>query len=46
MIGACQRLPAFEAPIEGELDRKAIRARPHTLQPDDGRWKKLPSASE
>jgi len=27
--------------IEGELDRKAIRARPHTLQPDDGRWKKL-----
>ena len=37
----------FQAPtpaqfrIEGELDRKAIRARPNTLQPDDGRWKKL-----
>jgi hypothetical protein len=28
--------------IEGELDRRAIRARPHKLQPDDGRWKKLP----
>jgi hypothetical protein len=27
--------------IEGELDRKAIRARPNNLLPDDGRWKKL-----
>jgi hypothetical protein len=27
--------------IEGQLDRKAIQARPHTLLPDDGRWKKL-----
>jgi hypothetical protein len=27
--------------IEGELDRKAIQARPHNLRPDDGRWKKL-----
>jgi hypothetical protein len=31
--------------IEGELDRRAIRARPHTLQPDDGRWKKLPETA-
>lgn len=31
--------------IEGELDRKAIRARPHTLQSDDGRWKKLPETA-
>jgi hypothetical protein len=41
------RRGTFQAPtpvpfrIEGELDRKAIRARPHNLQPDDGRWKKL-----
>jgi len=27
--------------IEGELDPRAIRARPHKLQPDDGRWKEL-----
>ncbi len=27
--------------IEGELDRKAIRAKPHKVLPDDGRWKKL-----
>jgi site-specific DNA recombinase len=27
--------------IEGELDRKAIRAKPKKLLPDDGRWKKL-----
>jgi hypothetical protein len=31
--------------IEGELDRRAIRARPHKLQPDDGRWKKLPDTA-
>jgi hypothetical protein len=31
--------------IEGELDRRAIRARPHKLQPDDGRWKKLPQTA-
>jgi site-specific DNA recombinase len=41
------RRGTFQAPvsvsfrIEGELDRKAIRARPQNLQPDDGRWKKL-----
>ena len=44
------RRGTFQAPtpapfwIEGELDRKAIRARPHNLQPDDGRWQKMPSA--
>jgi hypothetical protein len=27
--------------IEGDLDRKAIRAKPRKLLPDDGRWKKL-----
>jgi hypothetical protein len=27
--------------IEGVLDRKAIRAKPHKVLPDDGRWKKL-----
>ena len=27
--------------IEGELDRKAIYAKPRKLLPDDGRWKKL-----
>jgi hypothetical protein len=27
--------------IEGELDRKAIRAKPRKVLPDDGRWKKL-----
>jgi hypothetical protein len=27
--------------IEGELDRKAIRTKPHKVLPDDGRWKKL-----
>jgi hypothetical protein len=37
------RRGTFQAPttapfrIEGKLDRKAIRARPHNLQPDDGR---------
>jgi hypothetical protein len=31
--------------IEGELDRKAIRAKPRKLLPDDGRWKKLKRAS-
>ena len=41
------RRGTFQAPvtvpfrIEGELDRKAIQARPHNLLPDDGRWKKL-----
>jgi hypothetical protein len=46
------RRGTFQAPapapfrIEGELDRKAIRARPHNLHADDGRWKKLPAASE
>jgi DNA invertase Pin-like site-specific DNA recombinase len=41
------RRGTFQAPvpvpfrIEAELDRKAIRARSHNLQPDDGRWKKL-----
>jgi hypothetical protein len=41
------RRGTFQAPvsapfrIQGELDRKAICARPHNLQPDDGRWKKL-----
>jgi len=28
--------------IEGELDRNAIRAKPHKVLPDDTRWKKLP----
>jgi hypothetical protein len=32
--------------IEGELDRKAIQARPHNLLPDDGRWKKLDVLSD
>ena len=32
--------------MEGELNRKAIRARPHILQPDDGRWKKLPKVKQ
>jgi hypothetical protein len=27
--------------IEGELDRQAMRAKPHKVLPDDGRWKKL-----
>jgi hypothetical protein len=27
--------------IDGELDRKAIRAKPHKVLPDDGRWRKL-----
>jgi hypothetical protein len=27
--------------IDGEIDRKAIRAKPHKVLPDDGRWKKL-----
>jgi hypothetical protein len=27
--------------IDGELDRKAIRAKPQKMLPDDGRWKKL-----
>jgi hypothetical protein len=46
------RRGTFQAPvsvpfrIEGELDRKAIRARPHNLLPDDGRWKKLKIVSE
>jgi hypothetical protein len=30
--------------IEGELDRKAIRAKPRKVLPDDGRWKKLKEA--
>jgi hypothetical protein len=30
--------------IEGELDRKAIRAKPRKVLPDDGRWKKLNGA--
>jgi hypothetical protein len=30
--------------IDGELDRKAIRAKPHKVLPDDGRWKKLKRA--
>jgi hypothetical protein len=30
--------------IEGELDRRAIRAKPKKLLPDDGRWKKLKEA--
>jgi hypothetical protein len=41
------RRGTFQAPvpvpfrIDGELDRKAIQARPHNLLPNDGRWKKL-----
>jgi hypothetical protein len=31
----------FAREIEGELDRKAIRAKPKKLLPDDSRWKKL-----
>ena len=27
--------------IDGELDRKAIRAKPQKMLPDDGRWRKL-----
>jgi hypothetical protein len=27
--------------IDGDLDRKAIRSKPHKVLPDDGRWKKL-----
>ena len=30
--------------IEGELDRKAIRAKPQKMLPDDGRWRKLTDA--
>ena len=25
--------------IEGEIDRKAVRSRPRTMRPEDGRWK-------
>jgi hypothetical protein len=27
--------------INGVLDRKGIRAKPHRVLPDDGRWRKL-----
>jgi hypothetical protein len=30
--------------IEGELDRRAIRAKPQKMLSDDGRWKKLKEA--
>jgi hypothetical protein len=43
--GTYQSAVAVPFRIEGELDRKAIRARPHKLQPDDGRWKKLPKTA-
>jgi hypothetical protein len=32
--------------IEGELDRKAIRAKPRKVLPDDGRWKKLEKTAQ
>jgi hypothetical protein len=41
------RRGTFQAPVtvpfhlEGDLDRKAIQARPHIMRSDDGRWKKL-----
>jgi hypothetical protein len=28
--------------IEGEIDRKAVRSRPRTMPPEDGRWKEAP----
>jgi hypothetical protein len=39
--GTFQPPSAVPFRIEGELDRTAIRAKPHNLLPDDGRWKKL-----
>jgi hypothetical protein len=38
LSGACVPVP-FR--FEGELDRKAVQARPHIMRSDDGRWKKL-----
>ena len=28
--------------VEGEIDRKAVRSRPRTMRPEDGRWKATP----
>ena len=28
--------------IEGEIDQKAVRSRPRTMRPEDGRWKAAP----
>jgi site-specific DNA recombinase len=39
--GTFQAAVPIQFRIEGELDRKAIRAKPRKLLPDDGRWKKL-----
>jgi hypothetical protein len=39
-IGSATAQNPAQFRIEGELDRKAIRARPLDLLPDDGRWKK------
>jgi hypothetical protein len=31
--------------IEGEIDQKAVRSRPRTIRPEDGRWKEWASRS-
>jgi hypothetical protein len=42
--GTFQAAVAVPFRIEDELDRRAIRAKPRKLLPDDGRWKKLKEA--
>jgi len=43
--GTFQAAVAVPFRIESELDRKAIRAKPRKVLPDDGRWKRLNEAA-